>query len=180
MEQAEVIGGIISPVHDAYGKKGLIPQTHRLAMVKLALKTSDWIRVSDWETQQEGWTRTKNTLQFHQNYLNSIIRDLNGISSNNLPSWVPENIKQIKEPVRIKLLCGADLLESFATPDLWDKEDVSVLTFNLKSSKFHAILSPLTNLLQIAGSNTRAAWNCRYIKKWLRSREIYLRIRSAH
>jgi nicotinamide mononucleotide adenylyltransferase len=122
---SEVIGGVISPVHDAYGKKGLVSQTHRLGMLKLALQTSSWIRVSDWETQQEGWTRTRNTLQYHQNYLNSIIRDLNGMSSNNLPTWVPENIRQIKDPVQLKLLCGADLLESFATPGLWDKEDVS-------------------------------------------------------
>ena len=27
---------------------------------------------------------------------------------------------------RVKLLCGADLLESFATPDLWESCDVSV------------------------------------------------------
>jgi nicotinamide mononucleotide adenylyltransferase len=120
---AEVLGGIISPVHDAYGKKGLIPQTHRLAMLKLALKTSSWIRISEWETQQEGWTRTRNTLQYHQNYLNSIIRDINGINSNQ-PSWVPENIRQSKDPVQIKLLCGADLLESFATPGLWELDDV--------------------------------------------------------
>jgi len=26
---------------------------------------------------------------------------------------------------KLKLLCGADLLESFAVPDLWPKEDVS-------------------------------------------------------
>ena len=29
--------------------------------------------------------------------------------------------------VSLKLLCGADLLESFAVPDLWATEDVSVL-----------------------------------------------------
>lgn len=121
----EVIGGIVSPVHDAYGKKGLVSQTHRLAMLRLALQTSSWIRISEWETQQEGWTRTRPTLKYHQNYINSIIRDLNGINSSNLPSWVPENIRQIKDPVQIKLLCGADLLESFATPGLWAIEDVS-------------------------------------------------------
>lgn len=93
-------------------------------MLKLSLQTSNWIRLSEWETQQEGWTRTRNTLQYHQNYLNSIIRDLNGTNTSSLPSWIPENVRQIKDPVQIKLLCGADLLESFATPDLWDKDDV--------------------------------------------------------
>lgn len=122
----EVVGGIVSPVHDAYGKKGLVSHTHRLEMLKLALKTSSWIRISEWEMNQEGWTRTRPTLKYHQNYVNSIIRDLNGINSSNLPSWVPENIRQIKDPVQIKLLCGADLLESFATPGLWAHEDVSL------------------------------------------------------
>lgn len=121
----EVIGGIVSPVHDAYGKKGLVSQTHRHAMIKLALETSSWIRISDWESQQEAWSRTRSTLQYHQNYLNSIIRDLNGVNTSNLPNWLPDNVKQLKDPVHIKLLCGADLLESFATPGLWDNDDVS-------------------------------------------------------
>ena len=120
-----VIGGIVSPVHDSYGKKGLVSQTHRLAMIKLALETSSWIRTSEWECQQDSWTRTRNTLQYHQNYLNSLMSDLNGVNMNNLPSWLPEDVKHLKGPIRIKLLCGADLLESFATPGLWDPDDVS-------------------------------------------------------
>lgn len=119
-----VVGGIVSPVHDSYGKKGLVSQTHRLTMIKLALQTSSWIRISDWECQQESWTRTRNTLQYHQNYLNSLLSDLNGVTSS-MPSWLPENIKHQKGPIKIKLLCGADLLESFATPGLWDPDDVS-------------------------------------------------------
>lgn len=119
-----VIGGIVSPVHDSYGKKGLVPQTHRLAMIKLALQTSSWIRISDWECQQPEWTRTRNTLQYHQNYLNSLLSDLNGVNSTSLPSWLPDNVKYQKGPIQIKLLCGADLLESFATPGLWDPDDV--------------------------------------------------------
>lgn len=135
--QHEVIGGIVSPVHDAYGKKGLVSHTHRLAMIKLALETSSWIRISDWECQQEAWTRTRNTLQYHQNYLNSVIRDLNGVRSGSLPSWVPDNVKQLKDPVQIKLLCGADLLESFATPGLWDTGDVSWLASCDRNLTFH-------------------------------------------
>jgi nicotinamide mononucleotide adenylyltransferase len=124
----EVIGGIMSPVHDAYGKKGLVSQTHRHSMLKIATKSSDWIRISEWEMQQEGWSRTRMTLQFHQNYVNSIIRDLNGLNSkSNWPSWVPDNIRQTKDPVQVKLLCGADLLESFATPGLWEPDDIAAI-----------------------------------------------------
>jgi hypothetical protein len=58
------------------------------------------------------------------------------------PAWLPDdvlNVNSIDEPdnlmdklnngdtgrVTVKLLCGADLLESFATPGLWSEEDVS-------------------------------------------------------
>lgn len=64
--QYEVIGGIVSPVHDGYGKKELVSATHRLNMIKLALHGSDWIKLSDWEAKQESWTRTRQILQYHQ------------------------------------------------------------------------------------------------------------------
>lgn len=67
-----VVGGLISPVHDSYGKKELVSSTHRLAMVKLALQSSDWIKVSDWECQQETWSRTRAILQ-HLQVITSII-----------------------------------------------------------------------------------------------------------
>jgi nicotinamide mononucleotide adenylyltransferase len=61
-----VVGGIVSPVHDSYGKKGLVSATHRLAMTKIGLQSSDWIRLSDWECQQDGWTPTRKSLEYHQ------------------------------------------------------------------------------------------------------------------
>lgn len=36
-------------------------------MVKILLQTSDWIRLSDWEcNEQTEWTRTRSSLQYHQ------------------------------------------------------------------------------------------------------------------
>lgn len=66
MGQYEVIGGIISPVHDGYKKKDLEAGTHRLNMIKVALQENDWVKVSDWELKQESWTRTRHLLQHHQ------------------------------------------------------------------------------------------------------------------
>lgn len=63
-----VVGGIVSPVHDAYGKKELVPATYRCEMLKLALKSSNWIQISDWECSQETWSRTRRVLQYHQVY----------------------------------------------------------------------------------------------------------------
>nr|CAD7408550.1 unnamed protein product [Timema poppensis] len=61
-----VIGGIISPVHDGYGKKDLESATHRCNMTRLALQSSDWIRLSEWECHQDTWSRTKVVMQYHQ------------------------------------------------------------------------------------------------------------------
>lgn len=121
-----VIGGLISPVHDAYGKKDLVPSTHRLAMARLALHNSDWIKVSDWESNQETWTRTRQTLQYHQNKVNSLLNHSNYEYDMNEDDhrWIPDNMRNNNSPVQIKLLCGADLLESFGTPGLWSDEDI--------------------------------------------------------
>lgn len=122
----EVIGGIISPVHDAYNKSGLSAAKHRCAMIQISLRTSEWIRLSDWEcNEQTEWTRTKISLQYHQNYINSILSDTESTDNSNLPEWIPDNIKDYEgENVQVKLLCGADLLESFSVPGLWLDEDV--------------------------------------------------------
>lgn len=58
------------------------------------------------------------------------------------PTWLPDDVLNVnsidepdsfaglngnhEQPVTIKLLCGADLLESFATPGLWSDDDVSI------------------------------------------------------
>lgn len=127
-----VVGGVISPVHDAYGKKDLASSTHRCAMLRLALQNSDWIRLSHWETQREGWTKTRVILQHHQNLLNSWVFDTQDVKHHSEiedMDWIPEKIKNSatmeRNPIQVKLLCGADLLESFGTPGLWAEEDVS-------------------------------------------------------
>lgn len=57
--------------------------------------------------------------------MNSILNDMDTIENDNLPEWIPSNIKDYEgENVHVKLLCGADLLESFAVPGLWLEEDV--------------------------------------------------------
>lgn len=97
-----VESGFISPVHDSYGKKGLVEGKHRLAMCELAVKSSDWIKVDPWELSQPGWTQTAKVLAHYQTKISA---ETNG-------------------EARLKLLCGADLLESFATPDLWAEQDI--------------------------------------------------------
>ncbi|XP_031616618.1 nicotinamide/nicotinic acid mononucleotide adenylyltransferase 3 isoform X2 [Contarinia nasturtii] len=129
-EEYEVIGGIMSPVHDSYRKPDLVAGLHRCAMVKISIQSSEWIRLSDWEcNEQTDWTRTRCVLQYHQNYINSILNDKtsNGVNGT-IPSWLPPNIYKYKgSRVQVKLLCGADLLESFATPNLWKEDDIEAI-----------------------------------------------------
>lgn len=68
--QWDVLAGILSPVHDAYGKKDLLPGVHRVAMCRLAVASSKWILVDDWETRQAGWTRTRDVLDYYEKAIN--------------------------------------------------------------------------------------------------------------
>jgi len=116
-DRSQVVAGVISPTHDEYSKHkpSLLPGKHRLEMVARALQGSDWVRASDWELQQEGWSRTRATLDSLSSLANS--------PSRGQLSWLPPQLSP-GTPLSLKLLCGADLLESFAVPNLWDKEDL--------------------------------------------------------
>ncbi|XP_023562616.1 nicotinamide/nicotinic acid mononucleotide adenylyltransferase 3 isoform X2 [Octodon degus] len=100
----QVMEGIISPVNDNYRKKDLVSSHHRVAMARLALQSSDWIRVDSWESEQAQWMETVNVLRHHQSQLLRYGTQMEG-----LDSAAPE----------LKLLCGADVLKTFQTPNLW-------------------------------------------------------------
>jgi len=109
-----VLGGVISPTHDSYKKSSLIPATHRLSMAKLAVSMSPNVSVSDWEVKQEGWSRTRLVLDEYMQ-----------IAREGKAAWLPNLGSSDQGPVTFKLLCGADLLESFAVPDLWNIDDLT-------------------------------------------------------
>ncbi|CAK8673648.1 unnamed protein product [Clavelina lepadiformis] len=58
-----VISGIVSPVHDSYGKNGLISSMHRLKMCRAAVQKHAWLSVDDWESSQPTWIKTVKVLQ---------------------------------------------------------------------------------------------------------------------
>ncbi|KAB0405149.1 hypothetical protein E2I00_009193, partial [Balaenoptera physalus] len=177
-----VIGGIVSPVHDSYGKQGLVSSRHRLVMCQLAVQNSDWIRVDPWECYQDTWQTTCSVLEHHRDLMKRVTGCI--LSNVNTPSMTPvigqpqnetsqpiyqnsnvptkptaakilgkvgESLSRIccvRPPVerftfvdenanlgtvmryeeielRILLLCGSDLLESFCIPGLWNEADVS-------------------------------------------------------
>ena len=109
-DRFEIIGGIISPVHDEYGilhKPSLraVNGQHRVAMSRLATACSDWIGVSDFEVQAEGW-------MFVTDVMNSYGKALK---------------EHFGNEVKLKFLGGTDLLKSMKDFDLWPEEHQEII-----------------------------------------------------
>ncbi|XP_071623243.1 nicotinamide/nicotinic acid mononucleotide adenylyltransferase 1 [Heliangelus exortis] len=143
----KVIKGIISPVGDAYKKKGLISANHRVTMAKLATKNSDWVEVDEWESSQSEWMETLKVLRYqHQKFLSP--DPTNSLQNADCKPLTKPGRKRKQEPNRhepikkknqtpaiksvpqVKLLCGSDMLESFGIPNLWKLEDITEIVEN--------------------------------------------------
>ncbi|NWW41570.1 NMNA1 adenylyltransferase, partial [Panurus biarmicus] len=136
----KVIKGIISPVGDAYKKRGLISANHRVTMAKLATKNSDWVEVDDWESCQGEWLETLKVLRYHHQKLLSAdvtnsVQDAGPITklgrkrkqepNRHEPIKKKTQSPAVKSVPQVKLLCGSDMLESFGIPNLWKLEDIA-------------------------------------------------------
>jgi len=107
----EVMGGFISPVSDAYKKAGLAQSNHRLRMCELAVSnSSDWIMVDDFEAIQAEYMPTALVLDHFDKELNENLMIVNSAG------------KRVK--VSIKLLAGADLIQTMSTPGVWSDADL--------------------------------------------------------
>ncbi|KAM6948229.1 nicotinamide/nicotinic acid mononucleotide adenylyltransferase 3 [Aplochiton taeniatus] len=116
----KVLSGIVSPVSDGYGKQGLVLAKHRITMAKLALQSSDWVTVDEWESQQPDWTETVVTMRYHYG---RILKQYQQIASTDIDKNL-NSLAVSSLPPRLKLLCGADFLETFKMPGLWLDGDV--------------------------------------------------------
>ncbi|XP_020517811.1 nicotinamide/nicotinic acid mononucleotide adenylyltransferase isoform X3 [Amborella trichopoda] len=103
-----VIGAYMSPVNDAYKKKGLISAEHRIQLCELACQSSTFIMVDPWEAKQSSYQRTLTVLDRIQGFLH-------------------ENRIQLVETLKVMLLCGSDLLESFGIPGAWIRDQVRTI-----------------------------------------------------
>ena len=106
----KLIGGIISPVSNGYGKASLIPAEERLEMCRLASGGHPFITVEPWEALKSEWTPTLQVLKhFNQ-----------------------EICKEIPN-VKVMLLCGSDFVEAFREPTIWNPVSLKELieTFGL-------------------------------------------------
>lgn len=103
-----VVGGYMSPVNDSYKKKGLICAEHRIAMCNLACKSSDFVMVDPWEARQSTYQRSLTVLS----RVKASLCEKGGIPS---------------ELLKVMLVCGSDLLESFSIPGVWIPEQVKTI-----------------------------------------------------
>ena len=132
----DILGGIISPVHDNYKEKkqSLIPANHRIKMVERCLQDYGFVKCSRWETQQEGWTRTRQVLEQHLSQIKSFAnRPIFGEENSHLPERLKGiSSEHINNPdlFRLFFICGGDLLESFSVPNLWKSEDIEAIVKN--------------------------------------------------
>lgn len=107
-EGYHVIGGYMSPVNDAYKKKGLISAEHRIEMCELACKSSDFVMVDPWEAKQSNYQRTLTVLS-------------------RVKSFLCENGPLSTGSLKVILVCGSDLLESFSIPGVWIPEQAEAI-----------------------------------------------------
>ncbi|ELU42531.1 nicotinate-nucleotide adenylyltransferase [Rhizoctonia solani AG-1 IA] len=110
----EIIGGYYSPVSDQYNKPGLAPAVHRVRMCELAVdQTSNWLMVDPWEASQPEYQRTAVVLEHFDHELNQ----------------GPNGGVQMRDgkKVKIVLLAGGDLIESFGAPGVWAPQDLHVI-----------------------------------------------------
>uniref|UniRef100_A0A3Q3LJE1 Nicotinamide-nucleotide adenylyltransferase n=3 Tax=Mastacembelus armatus TaxID=205130 RepID=A0A3Q3LJE1_9TELE len=131
--QYKVVKGIISPVGDGYKKKGLVEACHRLEMARLATENSDWITVDSWESLQPEWVETVKVIRHHYEELLEAEQNKDDVDTVKYTKKrrIEENyfegsahLKRRGSP-QLMLLCGADVLQSFETPNLWKQDDIT-------------------------------------------------------
>ncbi|KAK4534784.1 hypothetical protein CDCA_CDCA02G0809 [Cyanidium caldarium] len=103
-----VIGGLLSPVNDAYHKPSLISAAHRLQMCRLAVADSEWIDVDEWEAHQPRYVPTFRVLQHLHKTLQATAH----------PEW---------QRAQLYLVGGADLVAAMDDPAEWPPEHVEQL-----------------------------------------------------
>ena len=85
-EGHDVLGGYMSPVNDAYGKKGLLSSQHRVRMCQLAADDSPSVMVDAWEAAQPQYQRSLAVLRHVSSRL-QVIAPRIMLVVNDQPQW---------------------------------------------------------------------------------------------
>ncbi|NWZ94911.1 NMNA3 adenylyltransferase, partial [Nesospiza acunhae] len=179
--QYQVIEGIMSPVSDSYGKKGLVSARHRVAMARLALETSDWIRVDPWESQQDTWTETVKVLRHHYNEALRTFQSQENTRNKHPTESSTGDSLSCQQPVlpELKLLCGADFLQTFKTPNLWKEEDIKEIVGKFGLVCISRAGSDPSQLIQESDLLSKFQHNIFLVREWIQNEISATQIRSA-
>nr|XP_033814854.1 nicotinamide/nicotinic acid mononucleotide adenylyltransferase 3 [Geotrypetes seraphini]XP_033814855.1 nicotinamide/nicotinic acid mononucleotide adenylyltransferase 3 [Geotrypetes seraphini] len=175
----QVTEGIISPVNDSYGKKGLVPAKHRIAMVQLALETSDWIRVDPWESEQDGWTETAKVLRHHYEKLLQLRNESTGNYCSKERLREDSLSPHYKAVPELKLLCGADVLETFRTPNLWKEEHIKELVEKFGLVCVSRVGHDPLQFIYESDFLTKHQHNIHLVREWIQNEKSSTHIRRA-
>ncbi|KAL9814446.1 putative nucleotidyltransferase [Arabidopsis thaliana] len=141
-----VLGGYMSPVNDAYKKKGLLSAEHRLEMCNVSCQSSDFVMFSlveqcvvykNVEAVSTGISKQLPT-NFDgfikgQDFLNNKSTCTRGVACYvfiiRASHYANDKHKFILmlESLKVMLLCGSDLLLSFCTPGVWIPEQLRTI-----------------------------------------------------
>lgn len=179
MGRGYVIAGLVSPVHDSYSKENLVSSADRREMVRLATENSDWIYLSEWESRRNQWTPSRQVLQYHQDLVDTVLNanDLTG-SRQKIGNWV-RCLNRGAGPVQVKLLCGADLVESFRTPGLWTEDDMDVILGRYGLVVITRNKSDVLQCIYESDVLTRHARNIEIVTEWMSNDISSTKIRRA-
>ncbi|XP_034412238.1 nicotinamide/nicotinic acid mononucleotide adenylyltransferase 3 [Cyclopterus lumpus] len=169
----QVVGGIVSPVSDGYGKQGLVLARHRIAMAKLALQSSNWVTVDEWESQQPDWTATAVTMRYHYG---GILKEYEQSTATHPDG----NTVPLSSPCpQVKLLCGADFLETFRIPGLWQDDHVEEVVgrFGLVCVS-RGGLEP-ERAVHVSDTLSRHRQNIFLVREWVRNETSATEVRRA-
>ncbi|XP_036244725.1 nicotinamide/nicotinic acid mononucleotide adenylyltransferase 3 [Molothrus ater] len=177
----QVIEGIMSPVSDSYGKQGLVSARHRVAMASLALETSDWIRVDPWESQQDTWTETVKVLRHHYNEALRTFQSKELTRNKHPTETSTGDSLSCQQPVlpELKLLCGADFLQTFKTPNLWKEEDIKEIVGKFGLVCISRAGSDPSQLIQESDLLSKFQHNIFLAREWIQNEVSATQIRSA-
>jgi nicotinamide mononucleotide adenylyltransferase len=194
-DKYRVVAGIISPVSDYYPKKDLVSAEHRCAMVQLALQSSDWIRLETWESDQNEWSETVKVLRHfrdqlqhmsntttHTELIDGVATKKRKIDANNknyIAAVQQQRCEVSSGPVEVKMLCGGDVLESFAVPGLWKPEHMEEIV-----SQFGIVVctragSDVEKFIYESDLLTKYKNNIEIVREWMTNDISSTKIRRA-
>uniref|UniRef100_A0A1I8F4D3 Nicotinamide-nucleotide adenylyltransferase n=1 Tax=Macrostomum lignano TaxID=282301 RepID=A0A1I8F4D3_9PLAT len=162
-----VLGGLVSPVSDAYSQvaqlEGLAAVNHRLEMIRLALQPPSregpaaWVRLARWEAGLADWTPTRRVLDHYQAVMDCRPvqqgAEVQAGATAGASAATAAAAGAATDPLTVAhpmLLCGSDMLKSFAVPGLWTNDDLVKI---LRDYGLIVITKPSCNPQQIIFEN---------------------------